>query len=561
MEKFKLKRLKKAGIIIGITLTAAATLTACSMGNISFNDYNHSTYSDSSYEISKDYIDAITSSELNTYDDENTTIPIKLDNYNLLDFQNTLTSKDYSFKLSEYYELDEALNMYKNTQTNKSTNSELLNNGKLDKEKLKTQVLKNNQKCMSNGKNSLNSFYIEIGQDNLNKICTAIANVVNSRFNDIEISKVANTLTNLTIFEKQGSASNAYITDDLTFVYNPTMSGMYGRVQEMTDENLTEEKILESIIVHEIMHLLQYSTNDLNNTNGVEAGICRLYNKDEKKVTVDSLWNSWILEAGAELGMSEYLNFPTHTYSKKISYIKSYNLSRFNQLDLRTQGLEETAYDSTLEDAFKLLELDTTEEQKEFLKFLYSIEITQESTPEFWDNYKNKTQQELSDSEKTALRMNIRQEAVKYMSKNFYDNLSTAIYEQNVKDLNTVFYLIRNWEMDCFGHLEYTKTSSLPHAKEFIVWQNEIQNKLFEGIAQSNGKTLEEIQNLYNEYNMQISKENQIYDNCTITAYSDYTNKYITDAKKKYTTGHFSRNSEMINYLNKTTKKTESITK
>ena len=46
---------------------------------------------------------------------------------------------------------------------------------------------------MSNGKNSLNSFYIEIGQDNLNKICTAIANVVNSRFNDIEISKVANT--------------------------------------------------------------------------------------------------------------------------------------------------------------------------------------------------------------------------------------------------------------------------------------------------------------------------------------------------------------------------------
>ena len=46
-----------------------------------------------------------------------------------------------------------------------------------------------------------------------------------------------------------------------------------------------------------------------------------------------------------------YLELPEN--AKKISYAKSYNLSRFDELDLGTQAIEDVAFNHTLEEAYK----------------------------------------------------------------------------------------------------------------------------------------------------------------------------------------------------------------
>ena len=263
-----------------------------------------------------------------------------------------------------------------------------------------------------------------------------------------------------------------------------------------------------------------------------------MYNtNNDKKVPVDSLWNSWLLEAAAELGMSEYLSIEPGTYAKKISYIKSYNLSRFNELNVETNGLENTAFLSILEDAYKALNLNTEKEQKEFLNYLYSIEVTKNDTNDFWENYSKATNKNYTD-------------AIKYLTRNFYNNLAESIKEKKVTDLDTAFYLIRNWELDVYGHLEYTKTTTLTHAEDFIKWHGEIQNSLFTAIAESNGLSTTDITTLYTEYNLQVNIGEQVYDNCNLSNYSNYIQNYILSAKKKYTSSNFSRNSDVLAYIN-----------
>lgn len=554
---YKLNKIAKGGLAIGMAAIMALSATGCT-NNYSSYTGNPSTSVSQTYQ--NDYIDVITSNEFRVYDEDLNTTNVTLNNVGYMDVINTLDEGDYTFDYAQYYGLDEALAMYNSTTVNKSTTSTLLDaSGQLDPQKLAQQVLANNKEYMSQGKDVINSFYTDISSSDLHMICKIIAEVVNKEFNGIQKEKVANTLMQMTMFQRTGSASNAYITNSLTFVYNPTMSGLYASKQEIEGTSNSKEETLKQVITHEVMHLLQYSSSDTNDENGLESGICRMYNLPNKdaKVPVDSLWNSWLLEAAAELGMAEYLNIEPGTYAKKISYARSYNLSRFNDLDLANHSIEDVVFNHKLEDAYKELGLNSQDEQREFLNFLYSVEITQADPEDFWENYTAKTGITPTEDEKLGIRMDIRTDAVKFLSRNFYENLADAIYTGSVTDLDTVFYLVRNWELDVYGHLEYTKTSSLEHAKDFIIWQNDIQNKLFTALANSNNTTLDNIVNQYAEYNLQASVEDQIYDNCNFGNYSDYTASYITDAKQSYSSSKFSRNAVVTDYIRTSTKSTE----
>ena len=547
---YKLNRIAKTGLAIGLAAIITLSATGCS----SYPSYKGGTTNSSSYSqtYTSDYIDVLNSNEFKVYDEDLHTTPIKLNNVNFIEFINQLSQGEYSFDYAQYYGLDEALNMYKSQTVNKSTSSTLLDaSGKLDATKLAQKVLANNKEYMDQGKDAVNTFYTDISSSDLNMICKTIAEVVNDKFNDVEIGKVANTLMKMTMFQRTGSASNAYITNNLTFVYNPNMSGLYADMQEIQGTSNSKEETLKQVITHEVMHLLQYSASDTNDQNGLESGICRMYNlpNSDAKVPVDSLWNSWLLEAAAELGMADYLNIQPGTYAKKISYARSYNLSRFNELDLGTQLIEDIAFNHTLEDAYKDLELSTPEEQREFLNYLYSVEITQTDPDDFWTNYTAKTGKTPTDAEKTGIRMDIRTDAVKYLTKNFYDNLADSIYEGKITDLDTVFYMMRTWELDVFGHLEYTKTSSLEHAKEFVTWHNQVQNNLFQALAESSGVTVDFIQNDYAEYNLQANVEGSIYNNCNLSNFNGATSTYITSAKDSYSTSKFSRNSLVYEHI------------
>ena len=548
-KKYKLSKVKKAGAIIG----AALILTTGGAVKLAVNTLSPSTNSNTTTTVlTNEYIDIEKINELTLYDYDENTNSIVLKSNDYIDFSNNVDDNDNTFKYAEYYELDKALEFYNNTEVNKSTDSNLLDgNGNLSTQKLINQVEENNDKLLAGKKDAITTFYTETSNEDINKICGIITEIVNSEYNNTEIKQVANTLTKLTIVNKTGSASNAYINNDLTFVYNPTMTSMYSDMQQITGKEVTEKEIIESVITHEIMHILQHENNDLNNANGLEIGATRMYNlpNQDKLVPVDSLYFPWLLEAGAELGMAEYTNSEPGTYAKKISYVRSFNLSNFYHLNSEDTAIEKLIYENDLETVFNKLNLKTEDEQMDFLKFLYSVEIIQSNPQDFWDSYKRLTGIEPTEEEQLAIRMEIRSEVVKYMTKTFYQNLADSIKDGKITDLDTVFYMMRVWEMDAYTHLEYTKETSLESAKDYILWLNDIENELFTAISNSSGITTEEIIASYDEYNIQRNINDNITDNCDLSNLNNYTQELITSSKDTYALSNFARINDMVTYI------------
>ena len=556
-EKHVLKRIKKAGKILGITLLTTATIA---MGSLGINIYKgmHPTKEQTSYyqnttynEVINDHIGTTVYNEFNTYDEETPKISIRLSNYDYMNILDSLNSQSNNYRMSEYYGLDQAIDMYNNTQVNKSTDTSLLTNGRLDTSKLIQVVQKNNSAVTENGKNTLNAFYQDLSTSEISMLCEKIAEVVNNKSNEINIKELANTLERLTMFKRTGTTSSAYISTDLTFIYNPIATKSNETIKEITNQDY--EGGLEAVIDHEIMHLIQYSSNDNNNDNGIEAGFCRMYNtpSGDKKIPVDSLWCPWLLEGSAELGMANYLNIEPGTYQKKISYIKSYNLAHFNENIARENSLENAVFNPTLEEAFQDLGLETENEKQDFLNYMYSIEITQSDPKDFWEYYESKTGNKPTDEEKTGIRMDIRTDAVKHLTISFFENLTEAINEGKITDLNTAFYLMRTWELDTYNHLEYTQTSSFEHAKDFITWYDQTQNTILTAIAQSSNLDPTEVTTMYSDYNLQVEMEDgSVKDNCDLSNFNGYMQYYIAAAKDDYKTSNFSRISDVATKIN-----------
>lgn len=495
-----------------------------------------------------EYIDIEPSNELKLYASPHEPIPLSVDASFYQTFTDYLLSEDYGFRYSDAYGLDAALSLYQATNTQKKLTSSLLDKDEhLDAKKLLSTIETNNQKLMSGGKNALNSFYTETSKADKTKICQMIADVINNTCNVTERKQLGNTLSAMTMFNRTGSPSNAYITNHLTFVYNPSMSNMYADTQALTTDD-DKDSILNSVIVHEIMHLIQHKNDDLIDENGIEVGMCRTYNLEnsEKKIPVDSLWNSWILEASAELQMADYLGIDTHTYAKKISYAASYNLSRFCELSDKSDRLEYVAFRETLEDIYAKLNLSSSKEQLDFLKFMYSVEILQYDPEDFWQNYTSVTGYSPTDEEKLSIRLTIREEVVRYLSVNFYLNIANAIVEKKITDFDTLFYFMRIWELDCYNHLEYTKVSAIESAKPFIEWHDKIQSFFFQTLETTSNQ---DITSLYHAYYLQLQFGNTITDNCSLEAFDLSIKDYIGNLKSSYRIAYFAKTKDMMQYF------------
>lgn len=553
-----LRKLKKIGKVILIIILCIVAIVAIWLGVTIYRairlantppstSTSAPTAADTSTEDPEvEYIDVPMYNELRLYADKSLELPISLSDNSYESILESLNSKESGFRMAEYYALDQALDLYHNTVVNKSMETTLLTNGKLDVDKLIQVVNRNNHEVMPENKNYLNAFYTKLDDSDIALICEEICKVVNDTSDTFDINRTANTLENLTLFKRDGSTSNAYISTDLTFIYDPITTENYSTLLDIRGGS--GEYAWEMTIDHEIMHLIQYSTSDNNMENGIETGFSRMYNvpDGEKKVPVDSLYFKWLLEGGAELGMSDYLGVETGIYEKKISYVISYNLSRFYENDVRENALEKVCFKHTLEDAFAALGLESESEQLEFLKFMYSVEITQSDTEDFWEYYTSRTGRTPTDEEKLAIRMDIRTDAVKYMTENFFANLITAIHGGAITDLNTAFYFMRLWELDTFNHLNYTQESSLEHAKDFIIWYSQTQTAILSAIAENSNFDSEQIQILYSEYCLQLKDETE---NCDLSNLSDYMQEYILKAKKAYRSSNYSRIYDVAQWL------------
>ena len=551
--------LKKIGVIFAVILVCIVLIIAACIGYVVYEDMRPgrkgtNIEETSSNELSEnqedEYISTPIYDERKLYTSKSTAIPISCSDNAYTSILDTITDDSSDFRMSEFYALEDALNLYQNTAVNKSTETTLLTHGKLDANKLYQCVLENNAAVVKNGKNTLNPFYSELDESEIAAICDETAKVVNNASGEIDIKKIANTLERLTIFEHKGGTANAAISTKLAFTYNPGMVELYR--QKHIALGGSPEVVWEMVVDHEVMHIIQHGANDGNDANGIEAGFCRMYNEQngEKNIPVDSLYFSWILEAGAELGMADYLNVEPGTYQKKISYARSYNLSRFYEIDSKHDMLESIAFKHTLEEALAALGIDSESEKQDFLKFMYSIEITQTDPDELWEYYESTTGRTLTDEEKTGIRMDIRTDAVKYLTKSFFMNVTNAVHDGAITDLDSLFYLLRLWELDVFNHLEYTEVSSLAHAEDFVLWYDQTQSVILAAIADSSGIDSTQIQTLYSEYSLRMKTEsNEVTDNCDFAELSSYMQDYIVSLKENYASSKFSRVHDVAEWL------------
>lgn len=464
-----------------------------------------------------------------------------------------INGSDYEFKMAEYYALEQALERYNSVQVNKSTQTTLLTDGKVDANKFYQKVLENNSAVVDeNGINQLSYLYQNFEEEEIKEICDIIVKVVNDKADEFDIEKVANTLEMVTVFKQGGSANLAFVTERLAFVVNPNLIEMFKSSQEIIGNEDSDQTWYQTIC-HEVMHLIQYSSGDGNKENGVEIGSARMYNSlnEEKIIPVDSLYNTWIFEAGAEILAAEYVGIETMTYQKKISYANSYNLSRFYELSSKEDKLERIAFRHTLAEVFEDLELDSEEEQLEFLRFMFSVEILQSDPDDVWEYYQSKTGREITEDERTSFRMDIRAEAVKYMSGTFFTNLINALRDGAIADLDTLFYMLRVWELDVFGHLEYSQTASLDHAEEYVKWHNDFQNEILNAVAESSNIADDQILSMYASYCLNLIGEGEVVkENCNLGGLSAEAQTLIFNLKNNYTTTKFVRISDIAAFVN-----------
>ncbi len=546
-KNYKIKRNRKSGIAIGLaSVIMLGSFIKLAIPSKESTDTN--PFSESSYTIAVE-----TTDEYNTYDYSSVYIPIALSSGDVNSFNNYLQIQTPTYTIAKYYCIDETLEHYRNTTVKKGNNTDILNSsGKIDANKLYDVVMKNNDKYMDNGKNSINIFYKDLDSKNTHKICDLIAEVVNESCTEEQRKNVADTLSELKIYQRTSGVSNAYISNEITFVYNPSMSSSYSNIQQIRDGSLDKEEVINSVLVHEVEHLIQYLSNDRNNENGIELGFCRMYNAPsmDKKVTVDSLYYSWLLEGSAELNMSKYLNMEPGTYAKNISCIDTFNLSRILITDTEDEYIENLASTTNIDEVFEKLHITDEQDKVEFMKQMYSIELTQESNDDFWEYYQEKTNQDLSEDEITALKMDVREDVIINLSQIYYENLITAVEEGTIDDLNTLFFMMRVWEIDAYSHLEYSKDSlSLEHATRYLNWNNDVQNEMFRVVASSNNLEEDQVKEMYEEYNLYVYDGENASLNCNLDNFKENQKEFILEKVTSYNTNGFSKTSAMVSYL------------
>lgn len=558
-RKYKLVKTGKKLLAVGLSLTL---VTGTAIAGIV---HSHSTGSSSEPSINQTYVDSDDkyldiehSNEKRAVVADKISTSIGIDNKEYKEIINVLESYNYEFSMSEYYDLENTLEIYNNTLYQKKKDTSIISNGQLDLYKLYNTVISNNNAYMNQDVNAINSFLSQASKTEILNICNLIIETYNKNpeiYGDIEY--ISDTLSHLKIFKFPTSPESAAVSDkDFILTFNPEMIKKFTNMQVFRNNTDDDVDVSKTIFVHEAEHLLQKASNDFNYENGIETGFCRIYDKTNvNSLNVNSLWYSWLLEGSAELKMTETLSATPKLYDIKISYIRSYNLSRIFEDSYDVNDLVNSAFVNDLDSMFKKLNINDKDSRMEFLKLMYSIQITQYDVDDFWEFYEKQEGITLTKEEKESIRMDIRTEAVKNLSSKYYKGLAKALKEGKIKDLETLFYLMRLWELDCCGHLNFANEAEYEHAKDFIIWQDNVEKSFISAISNSNNMSYDELISKYDNYHMLLDVDGNIINNADFSNLSKEKQEYISNLYEKYSVTYFTRTSTMANYINNNEKR------
>ena len=443
-------------------------------------------------------------------------ISINKDDYQ--QFINYLDDYEIVYPYANLYNIDEALNLY-----NKSDiNNYQYNDVKLDVTKQLTTdelynlVLANNKEFLESIGLGMDAFYNTIDDKGIYNTCLIIVETINADANTkkgLNIPRIYNNLSQLKIFAAP-SASNAYITDDLCLMLTPQMLTV---LKLMTNR----DDYLEDTIIHEAKHLEQMTDFAKSATGEKKIGICY----KNPTISTNTLWWQWFYEASAEKCMMNQTGDKNLVYPNMISYLESLSLATILDQDNQVNDTENLCLYGDFDSFFKMFDCKTDLDQKELINMMYIIQFIQYENDDFKEAYKQKYGSYPTTAEVASVKKESKVAICETLSRYFYTNLATAVANKNIP-LQDIFYLITVFEADINSHVGYDEEIKLEFNQPLMADYSVIQQHFFELLASSGKYSIDEINDMFNNYALTIN------DGTTVSANRSFS--WLDKSKQEY---------------------------
>lgn len=524
--KLKKTILKLTAVGLSLALASASVIIAIKGIDQINSNYSDDYYSNSDSNNEDDFQDSTISNNYQYIDDDiafkitpgedpyvEKTYPnimVKTSKESYEDYVRYLSSLDSTYSYENLYGIDEAISKYKKNSDIVVHSQDITNgSGILDVNVLYEQVLKNNEATLKDTSNLENNFYEKLPSSTIMKVCEYLVESINKELEnnpEIDAKEVYCNLYDLKILGHIIITANAYYNESNVLVVSPE------NIEDYKLQN-TDVDAFRQVIHHEGNHVIQSGCKDNELKNEVELGICHKYND----LKMNPFYWSWFLEASAEKQMAKTLGEDTNTYSAPIGYYDSIILCTILNKNVSVSDVENISYEKKSESLFQAFNATTKEEKLEIVKMMYSTEIMQSAPSDFYDLYKEVYGIDLySDTnELENLRLNLRIDILKTLSKEFYKSLSSQLVNGNLS-LDTIYYLINVYEADVFIHLFYNEKARIASGVEFFDFYTELQNEFFKMLEPYVEYSFDELVGMFNNYSMNVKYNGTNYKNYSL---------------------------------------------
>lgn len=459
----------------------------------------------------------------------NIDVVIDFDQYNK--YINYIKNIDSNYKYEDLYGIQEAIKRYKSNNPNVMHKNDITNGtGFLNVNVLYEKVLENNKVTLNDSSNLSNCFYEKIPNKLVYKVCQMVVESIDDELKNnanINSKEVYCLLNDLKVLGHAITTANAYYNEDNVLVIDIENIEHYQHINGDIDA-------FRQVIRHEANHIIQSACGDNEEIGEVEIGICHKY----EDLKVNPFYWSWFIEAAAEKEMGRILNEETNTYSAPIGYYDSLILCSILNENVNVSDVENISFEKKTDSIFKIFNATTNEEKVEIIKMMYSIEIMQSNPDDFYKVYKERYGIDLlsNTDELEKLRLELRIDILKTLSKEFYKSLSNQVLNGNLT-LDTIYYLINVYESDVFIHLFYNEKARIASGVEFFDFYTELQDEFFRMLEPSLNYDFNEIVDMFNNYSMNVSYNGNVIKNYDLTNLGDDANFIEKKRIQNYQTG------------------------
>lgn len=355
-------------------------------------------------------------------------------------------------------------------------------NGQFSIDLLVDAVIKNSDEYYEQ-LGSMNSFYKKMSEDDIREICKMILQYIEEadKFVEVDVDRVSCCLADLKMLYRPGGSAMASVNMEMLLSVNPSMISL---AQVIASEQDAERDTL----IHEIMHIIQHFCFDSEEKRFLGVSY------QDTSLDINPLYWSWYTEAAAEKCTMDLTGDPNIVYPTQIGYMESIALPLTLSERYHVRDIELYTLDKTVDDFYSLFDL----QESEIDRMMYSIELIQAEPEEFSQQYKLACGDALTDEKMVEIKRQVKGSICESLSKQFYRNLTQAVYHGNVT-LEDVFYLLRIFEADAFSHLRYDNPDKKVQCITFLENYTQLQNTFF-SLIKTGDLTSDDIFQYFDKY-------------------------------------------------------------